>query len=809
MLAKLKNIFGAGSALVETRAKNAELVSTLDAIDRTQARIEFDLDGYILDANDNFLNTMGYRLEEIKGQHHRLFVHDDYAASDEYKQFWNKLRTGEFQAAEFKRLNKNKQDIWIQAAYNPILNEQGEPIKIIKFAVDVTEQKRQRLEYDSQISAIHKSQAVIQFNLDGIILDANENFLSTMGYRLEEVKGKHHRLFVEPEYASSREYADFWAALRCGEYQAAVYKRIGKQGKEVWIQASYNPVFDIDGKPVKVIKFATDITQQQLQNVDFQGQLEAISKSQAVIEFNMDGTIISANDNFLSTLGYELDEIQGKHHSLFVENNERNSREYAEFWAALNRGEYCSGEFKRVGKHAKEVWIQASYNPILDLNGKPFKVVKYASDITQAKLRNADYQGQLEAISKSQAVIEFDLDGIIQNANENFLSAMGYSLSEIVGKHHKIFIEQSYAQSEEYKAFWHTLNVGEYFSGEYERIGKGGKRVWIQASYNPILDASGKPCKVVKYATEVTERKMAVNEVSACLLALSDGDLTQRVEGEYTGEFNRLKTALNSTLERLENLVNSILVAADDVQVGASEIQNGNQDLSRRTESQAASLEQTAASMEEMTSQLNQSAANAKDANRVASDAEKMAISGKSVVDSTIAAMQDINASSKQIADIIGTIDEIAFQTNLLALNAAVEAARAGDQGRGFAVVAGEVRNLAQRSASSAKEIGQLISDSVGKVEVGTNMVSKSGETLEQIITHVVDVSAKVSEIASSAAEQQSGIEQVNEAISSMDESTQQNSALMEEATAATRSMVDQVGKMRKELDFFRIRRAH
>ncbi|MBA56882.1 MAG: chemotaxis protein [Pseudomonadales bacterium] len=803
MLAKLKTLLN-GTTLQQAEHRIAQLEAVLQAVDQSQARIEFDLDGHILDANQGFLDLMGYQLDEIQGQHHRLFVSDDDANSPEYKTFWNNLRRGECQSGEFKRRTKNNSEVWIQAAYNPVLDQAGQVSHFVKFAVDITDQKRERQSLLSQFEALNRSQAVIQFDIDGNILEANQNFLNAMGYSLNEIQGQHHRLFVGREYAESPQYREFWHRLRLGEFQSGTFQRFGKHGKEIWIQATYNPILDENGKPCRIIKFATDVTEQTLKNADYSGQIDAISRSQAVIEFDLDGTIRHANDNFLQTLGYTLNEVKGKHHSLFVESGERNSAEYKAFWKALNEGNHFTGEYKRIGKGGREVWIQASYNPILNLNGKPVKVVKYATDITEDKLRNADYQGQLNAISRSQAVIEFELDGTIRHANDNFLQTMGYTLDEVKGKHHRLFVDEAYAQSAAYQAFWKSLNAGEFFSEEYERLGKGGRRVWIQASYNPIFDASGKPYKVVKYATDVTERKQAVNEISRCLLALAEGDLSKRVTGKYQGEFDQLKQALNSTFDRLQNLVASIQDAANDIQVAANEIQSGNLDLSRRTESQAASLEETASSMEQMTAQLNTSTGNANSANQTAHKAQESATRGKSVVNATINAMQAIASSSKQIADIIGTIDEIAFQTNLLALNAAVEAARAGDQGRGFAVVAGEVRNLAQRSAVAAKEIGQLIKDSVDKVETGTEMVFKSGETLEEIIGQVVKVTEQVSEIAASASEQLVGVQQVNQAISSIDETTQQNSALMEEATAATTSMVNQVDKMHQELSFFK-----
>ena len=234
---------------------------------------------------------------------------------------------------------------------------------------------------------------------------------------------------------------------------------------------------------------------QERTNLDYAGQVAAIRKSQAVIEFSMDGTILDANDNFLKALGYTLDEVKGKHHSIFVDEAYRQSGDYREFWAKLNRGEYVANEFKRIGKGGKEVWIQASYNPIMDLNGKPFKVVKYATDITQQKLTNADYSGQIAAIGKSQAVIEFKMDGTILTANDNFLKTLGYTLDEVKGKHHSMFVEEAYRQSPDYREFWAKLNRGEYQAAEYKRIGKGGKEVWIQASYNPIMDSTASPSK--------------------------------------------------------------------------------------------------------------------------------------------------------------------------------------------------------------------------------------------------------------------------------------------------------------------------
>ena len=260
----------------------------------------------------------------------------------------------------------------------------------------------QNLAFAAQAAAISKAQAVVEFRMDGTVLTANENFLNAMGYTLAEIQNRHHSLFVEAAARDGDAYRAFWEQLNQGVYQTGEYKRVGKGGREVWILASYNPVLDQRGTPFKIVKFATDVTQQKLRTADIDGQITAISRSQAVIEFRMDGTILTANENFLRTMGYSLDEIQGRHHSMFVDQSERNDAAYREFWARLNRGEYQAAEYKRLGKGGREVWIQASYNPILDLNNKPFKVVKYATDTTAqaiTRMKNEHVRGMMESVA--------------------------------------------------------------------------------------------------------------------------------------------------------------------------------------------------------------------------------------------------------------------------------------------------------------------------------------------------------------------------------------------------------------------------
>ncbi|WP_438275336.1 methyl-accepting chemotaxis protein [Nitrobacter sp.] len=437
---------------------------------------------------------------------------------------------------------------------------------------------------------------------------------------------------------------------------------------------------------------------------DAKAQLDALNRSQAVIEFHLDGTIITANANFLNAMGYALEEIRGKHHSMFVEPERRDSHEYREFWAALRRGEYQSREFKRVAKGGRPIWIQASYNPLLDRSGKPFKVVKFATDITQRKLRTADCEGQLKAIHKAQAVIEFNLDGTIITANENFLTTLGYRLDEIQRQHHRIFVEPAERDGAAYKSFWDSLRRGEYQAAEYKRIGKGGRTVWIQASYNPIHDAEGALMKVVKFATDVTaqvEDRMRRLDLQKSI----DTDLGQITE------------SVAATSQRVTSAADASTQASSNMQAVA------------------AGAEELAASVGEISRQA----------------ADALAISQQAVTQAneTSSIVSGLSTAAQKIGDVVQLINSIAEQTNLLALNATIEAARAGEAGRGFAVVASEVKSLASQTAKATDEI----SGQVAEVQNTTGGAVAVIEAITQTISRINEISAA---IAASVEEQAS-----------------------------------------------------
>jgi len=427
-------------------------------------------------------------------------------------------------------------------------------------------------------------------------------------------------------------------------------------------------------------------------------------------------------------------------------------------------------------------------------------------DDSKASGQIAEMEAIIAAIHRSQAVIEFNLDGTIITANENFLKTLGYGLSDIQGRHHSLFVEDDYAKSGEYREFWRRLNAGEFFSDKFKRVGKGCKEIWIQASYNPIFDKAGKPFKVVKFAADITEveleraaaeaaRKKADqdNNVVAVLAEslgrLAVGDVSEHIEAAMDPRYAQIKADFNTAVDCLRDTVSTITQRTNTMQAGIDEVSYASDDLARRTEQQAASLEETAAALDEITATVVRSAEGAKRASQAASAARVDAGRSGEVVQQAITAMGEIEKSSAQIGNIIGVIDEIAFQTNLLALNAGVEAARAGEAGRGFAVVAQEVRALAQRSADAAKEIKTLIANSTAQVDRGVKLVGESGASLDGIVSKVGEIDGLISEIARSAQEQATGLNQVNSAVNQMDQVTQQNAAMVEQTTAAAANL--------------------
>ncbi|MCJ2086692.1 PAS domain-containing methyl-accepting chemotaxis protein [Methylobacterium sp. E-005] len=464
-------------------------------------------------------------------------------------------------------------------------------------------------------------------------------------------------------------------------------------------------------------------------------RLAAVEAVQAFIEFLPDGTIVSANATFLDLMGYRLDDLRGRHHGIFVEPAYRDSRDYAAFWDGLRAGRAEIAAFKRITKSGKSVWIKGSYNPIRDESGQVAKVIKYATDITAQTVETAALRGQVDAIRKSQAVISFDLDGRVLEANANFLNAVGYTAAEVVGQHHGLFVDPAYRASAEYARFWEALRRGEYQAGQFRRLGKGGREVWIEASYNPVLDADGRPVQVTKFAIDVTaqveqrERVRRIEEEAA----------RERAEAEarHKAELARLADSFEQTVGAV---LGSVASAATELQATASSMSGIATETARQSTTVAAAANQAAANVATVAAAAEELGASVSEIGRQVSGSEDLAGQAVQEADETAALVQELSEAVRKIGDVVAMISAIASQTNLLALNATIEAARAGEAGRGFAVVAAEVKELAGQTARATEDI----TNQIGRIQGATGSAVGAIDSIRRRIQEINSVASSI-----------------------------------------------------------------
>lgn len=568
------------------QSKAADVVS---AIEQTQAVVEFDLEGTVLRANSIFLGMTGYSLNEVRGRPHRMFIQPDEADGRGYLSFWQDLRAGKSQTGTFKRLNKQGAALWIRATYTPVFRG-NRVVRIIKFAMDITAEMIEQARVESQMSAIDRAHATIEFSPDGTILDANDKFLKLMGYSIGEILGKKHQIFVPIEQRESKAYGQFWQKLRAGKYETAEFERIAKGGRSVWIHATYNPILSPEGEVTRVVKFASDITEEVLRNREFKLlSLVANETDNSIVITDKNGLIQYVNRGFTKLTGYESNEVRGKKPGPLLQGPATNPETVERIADAIRERRPIYNEILNYKKSGEHYWISLAINPVFDDQDELAQFISIQANITQTKERSLESEKRFAAISVSNAVAEWEIDGRLILANDYLVRHLGHeSTPGLLSCQHnlaRLLGEKRFSQ----------LLAGQQLLCALDIPDKAGRPIRLDCALCPITDSVGHIKRVVTYGIDV-QAKLEASQVT-------------------------------------------------------------NREMKR------------------------------------------------------------VQESSVQITKIIDSINTITEKTNLLALNAAIEAARAGESGRGFAVVADEVRKLAQQSATSAKEITQLVQESAARID--------------------------------------------------------------------------------------------
>lgn len=557
---------------------------------------------------------------------------------------------------------------------------------------------------------------------------------------------------------------------------------------------------DVDNSIVfkKLAQYVEDLkTEKEQLRRENETRMKLVDELCIVSEVDLRGHITYVNDKHCEVSQYKREELIGANQNI-VRHPDMPKELFRELWATISRGEIFRGPVKNKKKDGTPYYVDGVFAPVLGENGKPIKYLGVRYDSTQETYEKQEAEGIVNAINKSYAFIEFDTKGNVINANENFLSVMGYTLNEIQGKHHRIFCESNFVNSTEYTRFWEDLALGIEKKGQFVRVTRNGKNIWLEAVYSAVKDEKGRIVKIIKLASDITSQKEneiatkeAASEVSRVIGSMSSGDLTQRYSIDSQGGLKEMGDALNETLDKLSQLMATVIANSQNIVAASAQIAASSTQLSAGATNQASSVEEISSSMEEMTANIQQNSSNSRQTEKISIQA------AKDIQESKDSVIETVN-SMKTIASKISIIGEISRQTNLLALNAAVEAARAGEHGRGFAVVAAEVRKLAERSQAAATEIDDVSAKSV-------DVALKSGTMLTEVVPNIQKTSDLIQEITASSTEQSAGADQINNAIQNLNVVVQENATTAEEMAASAEELNNQAEVLKDAVSFFKI----
>ena len=631
------------------------------------------------------------------------------------------------------------------------------------------------------VDAISKAQAMLELTVDGFLLSAYERVCSLMGYTPQELEGQHHSIFVAPTDRESAEYRQFLERLARGEHVSGQYKRLAKDGRVLWVQSVCAPADGQDGKPGTVFELMTDITPARAERDHLAAELKVrtdiMNVTSIVSEADKKGDILSINQKFTEISKYSTEELIGRPHNT-TRHPDMPKETFKALWSTIGRGEMFRGIIKNRAKDGTPYYVDAVIAPIMGENGKPMKYLGVRYDITAAELERQNARGILAAIDASFAFVEFDLGGHVLSANSNFLDVLGFRREEIIGKHHRLFVDPAFAGTPAYEQFWRDLNAGASQSDVFKRITKSGQEAWIQAIYAPVKDEMDRVVKIIKIAIDVTKQKNGeidlrskVADMLVVVEAASKGDLTRTVTVRGTDPIGQMGEGLSRFLDDLRSSIGAMGGTATTLAAAAEELSTVSRQMSETADGTSAqatvvsaaseqvsmNVSTVATATEEMSASIREISSNTTDAASVAAHAVKVA-------ELTNMKVAKLGESSAQIGKVVKVITSIAQQTNLLALNATIEAARAGEAGKGFAVVANEVKELAKETAKATEDISQKIeaiqSDTNGAVlairEIG-DIINRIAEIQSTIASAVEEQTATTNEMGRNVSEAAKG----------------------------------------------------